>query len=90
VQLPDVWQGGIHCGYPALQLSTKRLDTALGEYRGGPPPLTGVWGCPPESKTSLGGRVGRTTHLIVCRTRQFIIRLGPRLNRDLGPLARPG
>ena len=36
-----------------------------GEYRGGLPPLTRVWGCPPDSsKHASGGRVGRTTPML--------------------------
>ena len=50
MQLPDVWQGRIHRGYPALQLSTKRLDTALRGVQRGEAPLPGFKGCPLDSR----------------------------------------
>ena len=40
-----------------------------GECRGGLPPLTGVWGCPPDSpRHPSGGRVGGSNHIHVTAT----------------------
>ena len=102
MQLPDVWQGRIHRGYPALQLSTKRLDTALGEYRGGPPPLSGVSGGVPltsrntarvggweEQRPCYGDNADAThAHGVSHRhlTRNPESRLNTRLGRQVGQL----
>jgi hypothetical protein len=53
----------------------------LGEVRGGLPPLTGVWGCPPDSpKTPLGRAGGKNDAHVTATTSTSPTRTGPRLD----------